>query len=78
VSVGDGLLVPGAPITLGFVFGVVFGCGFCNSVGVGVLVCGLPSGTGCGTVVVRDREWVGPSGHGKFLKRGTADYARLA
>jgi dihydropyrimidinase len=31
-----------------------------------------------GTVVVRDREWVGPKGHGKFLKRATADYARLA
>jgi dihydropyrimidinase len=31
-----------------------------------------------GTVVVRDREWFGPAGHGKFLKRGTADYARLA
>jgi dihydropyrimidinase len=31
-----------------------------------------------GTVVVRDREWVGPKGHGKFLKRATADYARMA
>src|SRR5687767_9745200 len=29
------------------------GRGCCNSVGVGVFVCGLPSGTGCGTVVVR-------------------------
>ena len=31
-----------------------------------------------GTVVVRDREWVGRKGHGRFLKRSTADYARLA
>ena len=31
-----------------------------------------------GTVVVRDREWVGPKGHGTFVKRATADYARLA
>jgi dihydropyrimidinase len=31
-----------------------------------------------GTVIVRDREWVGPKGHGRFLKRATADYARLA
>jgi dihydropyrimidinase len=31
-----------------------------------------------GTVVVRDRDWVGPKGHGKFLKRATADYARMA
>ena len=31
-----------------------------------------------GTVVVRDREWVGRKGHGPFLKRSTADYARLA
>ena len=31
-----------------------------------------------GTVVVRDREWVGRKGHGQFLKRSTADYARLA
>jgi hypothetical protein len=28
--------------------------------------------------VVRDRTWVGPKGHGKFLKRTTADYARMA
>jgi dihydropyrimidinase len=31
-----------------------------------------------GTVVVRDREWVGPKGHGRFIRRGTADYARMA
>jgi dihydropyrimidinase len=31
-----------------------------------------------GTVVVRDREWVGAKGHGRFIKRSTADYARLA
>jgi dihydropyrimidinase len=31
-----------------------------------------------GTVVVRDREWVGPKGHGRFIKRSTADYARMA
>jgi dihydropyrimidinase len=29
-----------------------------------------------GTVVVRDREWVGPAGHGRFVKRGPADHAR--
>lgn len=31
-----------------------------------------------GTVVVRNREWVGPKGHGRFVKRGTADFARRA
>jgi dihydropyrimidinase len=31
-----------------------------------------------GTVVVRDGAWVGPAGHGQFIKRGPADYARLA
>jgi dihydropyrimidinase len=31
-----------------------------------------------GTVVVRDGQWVGPAGHGRFVKRGTADYARGA
>jgi len=31
-----------------------------------------------GTVVVRDREWVGPAGHGRFLRRAPAAYARLA
>jgi dihydropyrimidinase len=31
-----------------------------------------------GTVVVRDRDWVGPAGHGRFLKRSTADFARLS
>ncbi len=31
-----------------------------------------------GTVVVRDGAWVGPAGHGRFVKRGTADFARIA
>ncbi len=31
-----------------------------------------------GTVVVRDGDWVGPAGHGQFIKRGLADHARLA
>jgi len=31
-----------------------------------------------GTVVVRDGAWVGPAGHGRFLKRAPADHARLA
>ena len=31
-----------------------------------------------GTVVVRDGEFTGHKGHGQFLRRGTADYARLA
>ena len=31
-----------------------------------------------GTVVVRDREWVGPKGHGRFIRRAPAAYARLA
>jgi dihydropyrimidinase len=31
-----------------------------------------------GTVVVRDGEWVGPTGHGRFIKRKAADYARGA
>jgi dihydropyrimidinase len=31
-----------------------------------------------GTVVVRDGQWVGPAGHGKFVKRGRSDFARLA
>ena len=31
-----------------------------------------------GTVVVRDGAWVGPGGHGQFIKRGLADHARLA
>ncbi len=29
-----------------------------------------------GTIVVRDGAWTGPAGHGKFIKRGRADYAR--
>jgi dihydropyrimidinase len=31
-----------------------------------------------GTVLVRNREWVGPKGHGRFVKRSTADFARRA
>jgi len=31
-----------------------------------------------GSVVVKDGEFTGRKGHGKFIKRGTADYARLA
>jgi len=31
-----------------------------------------------GTVLVRDGQWVGPAGHGRFLRRGPADFARLA
>jgi len=31
-----------------------------------------------GTVVVRDHEWVGPAGHGRFIRRAPAAYARLA
>jgi len=31
-----------------------------------------------GTVLVRNREWVGPKGHGRFVKRRTADFARRA
>lgn len=31
-----------------------------------------------GTVVVRDGQWVGPAGHGRFIRRGRADFARLA
>jgi len=31
-----------------------------------------------GTVLVRDGAWVGPAGHGRFVRRGLADYARLA
>jgi dihydropyrimidinase len=30
-----------------------------------------------GTVVVRDGEWIGPKGHGRFVKRALADYARF-
>jgi dihydropyrimidinase len=29
-----------------------------------------------GTVVLRDGAWVGPKGHGRFVKRGLADFAR--
>ena len=31
-----------------------------------------------GTVVVRDGEWVGPAGHGRFVKRARADYVRVS
>jgi dihydropyrimidinase len=31
-----------------------------------------------GTVIVRDGEFTGRKGHGQFIKRATADYARLA
>ena len=31
-----------------------------------------------GTVLVRDGQWVGPAGHGKFIPRSRADFARLA
>ncbi len=31
-----------------------------------------------GTVVVRNGAWTGPAGHGRFLRRGTADFARLS
>jgi dihydropyrimidinase len=29
-----------------------------------------------GTIVVRDGAWTGPAGHGRFIKRSPADYAR--
>ena len=31
-----------------------------------------------GTVLVRDGAWVGPAGHGRFIRSGLADHARLA
>jgi dihydropyrimidinase len=31
-----------------------------------------------GTVLVRDGEWLGPAGHGQFLRRAAATYARGA
>ena len=31
-----------------------------------------------GTVVVRDEAWVGPAGHGRFVRRDPSDFARLA
>jgi len=31
-----------------------------------------------GSVVVRDGEFTGRKGHGQFVRRGLADYARLA
>ena len=30
-----------------------------------------------GTVIVRDGEFTGRKGHGEFIKRSPADYARL-
>jgi dihydropyrimidinase len=31
-----------------------------------------------GTVVVRDGQWTGPAGHGRFVKRGLATYPRIS
>jgi dihydropyrimidinase len=31
-----------------------------------------------GTVVVRDGTWLGPAGHGRFVKRSPADFARMS
>ena len=31
-----------------------------------------------GSVVVRDGEFTGRKGHGRFVKRATADYARIS
>jgi dihydropyrimidinase len=31
-----------------------------------------------GTVLVRDGAWVGPSSHGRFLRRGVTDFARIS
>ena len=31
-----------------------------------------------GTVIVRGTEWLGPRGHGRFIRRAPAAYARLA
>ena len=31
-----------------------------------------------GSVIVRDGEFTGRKGHGKFVKRATADFARMA
>jgi dihydropyrimidinase len=31
-----------------------------------------------GTVLVRDGQWVGPAGHGRFIRRAPADFVRLA
>ncbi len=31
-----------------------------------------------GTVLVRDGAWVGPANHGRFLRRGTTDFARIS
>jgi dihydropyrimidinase len=30
-----------------------------------------------GSVIVRDGKFTGKKGHGKFVKRGTADFARM-
>jgi dihydropyrimidinase len=31
-----------------------------------------------GTVLVRDGQWVGPAGHGRFLRRDVTDHARIS
>ena len=31
-----------------------------------------------GTILVRDGAWVGPAGHGRFVRRAPADYVRRA
>ncbi len=31
-----------------------------------------------GSVIVRDGEFTGRKGHGRFVKRGTADFARIS
>jgi N-acyl-D-aspartate/D-glutamate deacylase len=31
-----------------------------------------------GTVLVRDGKWVGPAGHGRFLRRDATDHTRMS
>jgi dihydropyrimidinase len=31
-----------------------------------------------GTVLVRDGKWVGPAGHGRFLRRNATDHTRMS
>jgi dihydropyrimidinase len=31
-----------------------------------------------GTVLVRDGQWVGPAGHGQFLRRAATDHTRIS
>jgi dihydropyrimidinase len=31
-----------------------------------------------GTVLVRDGAWVGPAGHGQFLRRAAVDHTRMS